>query len=119
MFSWPLFFGSLVTGLIGVFVSVVSTIAYNSYADRRRLKVDCTRQLFRYSISDDEFFRAFNEVPILFSRSPKVLLAHQRVVQAKSFTGEEIIEFVLAIATDMKMAAANREQLLQRFSSRK
>jgi hypothetical protein len=119
MFSWPLFFGTLATGLIGVFVSVVSTIAYNNYAERRRLKIDCARQLFRYSISDDEFFRAFNEVPIIFSKSREVLQAHQNVVKAKSFTTAEIIDFILAIAADMNVKNAEREQLLQRYGTRR
>ena len=46
MFSWPVFFGSLFTGLLGVGISVVSAIAYNNYAEMRRLRVDCVASYF-------------------------------------------------------------------------
>jgi hypothetical protein len=48
--------GAFFSGIVGV----AATIAYNSYAERRRLKVDCFRQLMRYGLNDDEFWRAFN-----------------------------------------------------------
>lgn len=115
MYTWAVFFGSLVTGLIGVGVSVVSTIAYNNFAERRRLRVDCVRQLFRYSLSNDEYFRAFNEVPIIFHSAKKVLAAHKKVIDSENLVGEEMTDFLMIVVDEMGMSGASRQQLMKRF----
>ena len=109
MFSWPVFLGSLFTGLLGVGVSVTSAIAYNNFAERRRLRVDCVRQLFRYSLSNDEYFRAFNEVPIIFFSAKRVLAAHNKVIDSKKMVGEEMTEFLVAVVDEMGMSGTSHQ----------
>ena len=96
-FSWPIFFGSLATGLIGVIVSVVSTIAYNRWAELRRVRVDCFRQLCRFSPSDDEYFRAFSEAPAVFYNRPRVIAAHLKVVECGNLVGDEMCDFIMEV----------------------
>jgi uncharacterized membrane protein len=71
-FSWAFFWGTLLAGLTSVTVSLIATIKYNRWAELRRLRMDCFRQLCRYSASDEEYFRAFNEVPTLFHDRPEL-----------------------------------------------
>jgi hypothetical protein len=118
MYSWQVFFTSL-AGLLGVVISIVSTITYNNFAERRRLRVDCVRQLFRYSPSDDEYFKAFNEVPIIFHNAKVVLDAHKKVIDSGSLVGEEMADFLMVIVHEMGMSGASRQQLMQRFGTNK
>lgn len=115
-FSWAVFLGSLITGLISVGVSVTATITYNRWAEMRRLRVECFRQLCRYSVSDDEYFRAFNEAPALFFNKPKILAAHRRVYESSSLVGEEMADFFFSVADEMGMNSGDRQQMLGRFS---
>ena len=112
-FSWPVFFGSLFTGILGVTISIVSTIAYNRWAEHRRLQIDCFRQMCRYSASDNEYFRAFSEVPALFSNRPIIL---EKVIESGNLIGEEMADFFLTLATEMGMRGGTRQQMLGRFS---
>ena len=74
-------------------------------------------QLFRYSLSNDEYFRAFNEVPIIFYSARAVLAAHKKVVDSKNVVGEEMADFLMAVVAEMGMSGASREQLMGRFGS--
>jgi hypothetical protein len=115
-FSWPVFFGSLFTGVLGVTISIVSTIAYNRWAELRRLQIDCFRQLCRYSASDNEYFRAFNEVPALFSNRPIIIEKHLKVIESGDLIGNEMADFFLTLAKEMGMSGGTRDQMLRRFS---
>lgn len=115
-FSWAVFWGSVITGLISVTVSLIATITYNRWAELRRLRIDCFRQLCRFSPSDDEYFRAFNEVPALFFNRKTVLEKHRKVKECGNLVGDEMGDFFLTLATDMGMNSGNRNQMLGRFS---
>lgn len=116
-FSWALFLGTLVSGLVSVTVSLIATIAYNRWAERQRLRIDCFRQLCRYTLSDNEYFLAFNESPVIFHDCPTVLAAHAKTIESGSLVGQEMGDFLEAVARQMKMHPGNRQQLLRRFST--
>jgi hypothetical protein len=46
---WP----TILTSFIVAAVSVLSTIAYQRWAERRRIRFDCFRQMCRLSVSHD------------------------------------------------------------------
>jgi hypothetical protein len=115
-FSWAVFWGSLITGLISVAASVTATITYNRWAEVRRLQVDCFRQFCRYSPSDDEYFRAFNEAPALFYKKPKILAAHKLVLDSGNLVGDEMADFFFAVADEIGMNSGDRRQMLRRLS---
>jgi hypothetical protein len=117
-FSWAFFWGTLLAGLTSVTVSLIATIKYNRWAELRRLRMDCFRQLCRYSASDEEYFRAFNEVPTLFHDRPKVLLAHKHVTESGKLFGKEMGDFFVEIASEMEMNSGDRRQMLGRFTRR-
>ena len=113
---WLTFSAIFFSGIVGV----AATVAYNFWAEHRRLRIDCLRQLMRYGTRDDAFWRAFNEAPVIFSGRPRVLKAHMDAVETINRTndavGEHISAFVRAVATDMRMAQASERQLMARFS---
>jgi hypothetical protein len=67
-------------------------------AELRRLQIDCFRQMCRYSASDTEYFRAFNEVPALFSNRPIIIEKHLKVLESGDLIGEEMADFFLTLA---------------------
>jgi len=101
----------------GVTISIVSTIAYNRWAELRRLQIDCFRQMCRYSVSDTEYFRAFNEVPALFSNRPAIIEKHRKVMESGDLIGEEMADFFLTLAKEMGLSGGTREQMLRRYSA--
>jgi hypothetical protein len=117
-FSWPFFWGALLAGLTSLIVSLITTVKYNRWAELRRLRMDCFRQLCRYSASEEEYLRAFNEVPTLFHDCPKVLVAHKYVMDSGKLFGKEMGDFFVAIASEMEMNSGDRRQMLGRFIRR-
>ena len=119
MFSWPTFVAVFFSGIVGV----TATIAYNFWAERRRLKVDCFRQLMRYGLNDDEFWRAFNEVPVIFAKCSKVLKAHMAAIDTSHETGSapgpHMVHFIKVVAKELRMDGADERQLMSRVGTRR
>lgn len=114
---WP----TILTSVIVAAASVLSTIAYNRWAESRRIRLDCFRQMCRHRVDDDAFLRSLNELPILFSGNKKVIGAHQSYIEAIDKYGsvvcDEVEDLILAMADDLGIRGVSRKQLLSRFSS--
>jgi hypothetical protein len=115
---WP----TIITSIIVASVSIAATIAYNRWAEGRRLRVECFRQLMRHHADSREFWLAFNEVPVVFASSPAVVRAHQaaldRIKDTRNTTPRELIDLLWAISANLGMErGVSEEQLVSRFNS--
>lgn len=72
---------TILTSVIVAASSVIATITYNRWAERRRIQFDCFRQMCRHGINDDEYLKAFSEAPMVFAGSKQVVNAHQAVLE--------------------------------------
>lgn len=108
------------SGAASGIIAVAATIAYNFWAERRRLRIDCLRQLMRNRINDPDFLRAFNEVPIIFAGRSRVLAAHQATLEfsiaSQTFQGgERLTKLIKAMTGDLKLRGISDAQLDARF----
>jgi hypothetical protein len=116
MFSWPVFFSGVFSAIIGV----AATICYNFWAERRRLRFECFRQLMRHGPGQPEFLKAFNEIPAVFAGRRRVLAAHLAMLdkskETETFHGrEELVNLIKAIAADLSLRGMPDRQLISRF----
>jgi aspartyl-tRNA(Asn)/glutamyl-tRNA(Gln) amidotransferase subunit B len=79
---WAVFFSGIFSAIIGV----AATICYNSWAERRRLRFECFRQLMRHGPGNPEFLKAFNEVPAVFGGRRRVQGAHLAMLDKSTAT---------------------------------
>ncbi|ELI5413176.1 TPA: DUF6680 family protein [Vibrio parahaemolyticus] len=102
---------SLLSGLIGVFVSFI----FYSRLEKRKLKLDTARRLIgnRFNISSPEFQQAMNEIFIVFADSKKVIAAMDdfwQVVQtpisqrAPQLADDKLITLLKAVCKDVGIA---------------
>lgn len=113
-FPWP----TVLSSVIVAAVSVLATIAYNRWAESRRVRFDCFRQMCRHGVDHNEFLKSFNEVPILFAKNKTVIEAHQKVLDGPSMHSEEMMRLLRAMANDLNVKGFSDKQLLSRFSSK-
>jgi peroxiredoxin len=114
---------TVLSSVIVASLTVIATVTYNRWAESRRIRLECLREMCRYSLSENEFFKAFNEVPIVFSKSPKVVEAHQKTIDdmkvQASIASDELPRLLRAMADDLGIKGVSNSQLNQRLSGPK
>lgn len=101
---------SLISGLVGVFVSAY----YFTRLEKHKMKMDTARRLLghRYDISGAQFSAAMNEVFIIFADSPKVISAMQDLYQTlstpgKPFADDKLVTLLKAVCSDVGIVHKN------------
>jgi hypothetical protein len=114
---WP----TILTSIIVAAVSVLSTIAYQRWAERRRIRFDCFRQMCRHSVSHDEYLKAFSEAPMVFAGCKRVVAAHQAVLDKmnkdNTIISDEMVDFLRECARELNIRGTSEQQLKQRFGA--
>jgi hypothetical protein len=95
---------SLVSGLIGILVSIY----YYRRHERYRMKVDTFRSLManRYDIQGDQFTRALNEIFIVFQDSEEVLRSlkkfHETIVSKQvDLANDDLVALFKAVCRNL------------------
>ena len=122
---WLTVVSSLLSGLVGVFVSAYY---YRRY-ERRKLKLDTLRRLLAYRHAtvvgssqtvQEHFFAALNEVFVIFHDSPNVIRAlqslHADLVRPERLQ-DNVVTLFKVICSDLKIshAAVNDSFFLRPF----
>ena len=114
---------SLISGLIGVFVSTW----YFYKLERHKMKLDLARRLLgnRFSIRGDAFSCAVNEVIAVFADSDDVLLKLRGLYEALQAHGKPnaetaLIDFLKAVCKNsgLTQASLNDAFLIKTFNAR-